>query len=358
MPAHTVLVRYTYDPLDRLASCTVLAKEIARRFYKADQWVTEIQGTEHRTCLRVGIQLLAQKGQAASILLTTDPQNSVLHAEGTTIAYAPYGHHEHPAALPGLPGYNGGQPDPVTGHYLLGNGYRAYNPTLMRFNSPDSLSPFAEGGLNAYAYCVGDPVNRRDPTGHIPIFTFIDDFFKTALKQAEQLIKTPVKAASAISKPLTRAQGVAERMSKFGKKHSRRKLGIYPDRSGLHYSLIDSLKARANVYGASVVLPENYTYSNTLSVLTNINDPKAMVLGVYGQGGLDLASFREAVKNPDPSRLMSVLGRNMVPGIGAIAKRRPSLREALEGELLNFQLHLGSNVNVLADIRKSGALRG
>ncbi|KPZ22499.1 RHS repeat-associated core domain-containing protein, partial [Pseudomonas syringae group genomosp. 3] len=31
---------------------------------------------------------------------------------------------------------------------------------------PDSLSPFGKGGLNAYAYCAGDPVNRSDPSGH------------------------------------------------------------------------------------------------------------------------------------------------------------------------------------------------
>jgi hypothetical protein len=37
----------------------------------------------------------------------------------------------------------------------------------MRFNSPDSLSPFGEGGMNAYAYCSGDPVNREDRTGHV-----------------------------------------------------------------------------------------------------------------------------------------------------------------------------------------------
>ncbi|RMM34366.1 hypothetical protein ALQ80_03130 [Pseudomonas coronafaciens pv. oryzae] len=64
-----------------------------------------------------------------------------------------------------LPGFNGELLDSITGHYLLGNGYRAYNPVLMRFNSPDSLSPFGKGGLNAYAYCGGDPVNRADPDG-------------------------------------------------------------------------------------------------------------------------------------------------------------------------------------------------
>lgn len=36
----------------------------------------------------------------------------------------------------------------------------------MRFHSPDSWSPFGGGGLNAYMYCMGDPVNRVDPTGH------------------------------------------------------------------------------------------------------------------------------------------------------------------------------------------------
>ncbi len=53
------------------------------------------------------------------------------------------------------------------GVYLLGS-YRAYNPVLMCLHSPDSLSPFGPGGLNAYAYCLGDPVNRVDPTGHLP----------------------------------------------------------------------------------------------------------------------------------------------------------------------------------------------
>ena len=173
MTMQTLLSRYTYDPLDRLASRTPLAEAMAQRFYKAGQLVTEVQGSEHRTYLRSDSQLLARKNQSASTLFATDTQNSVLHAEDTAIGYTPYGHHEADTGLPGLPGFNGEQPDPITGHDLLGNGYRAYNPTLMRFNSPDSLSPFGDGGLNAYAYCVGDPVNRSDPTGHIFRDTFI-----------------------------------------------------------------------------------------------------------------------------------------------------------------------------------------
>ncbi|MEE1921319.1 RHS repeat-associated core domain-containing protein [Pseudomonas sp. 148P] len=67
---------------------------------------------------------------------------------------------------PGGLGFDGQFLESRTGHYLLGNGYRGYNPVLMRFNQPDSWSPFGSGGLNPYQYCLGDPVNHRDPTGH------------------------------------------------------------------------------------------------------------------------------------------------------------------------------------------------
>lgn len=50
------------------------------------------------------------------------------------------------------------------GWYLLGE--RAYSPALRRFIAPDAASPFDGGGVNRYAYCSGDPVNRIDPSGH------------------------------------------------------------------------------------------------------------------------------------------------------------------------------------------------
>ena len=62
--------------------------------------------------------------------------------------------------------FNGERADPVSGVYHSGNGYRAYNPQLKRFNNPDSWSPFGAGGINPYAYCAGDPINRVDPSGH------------------------------------------------------------------------------------------------------------------------------------------------------------------------------------------------
>ncbi|EIC82312.1 RHS repeat-associated core domain-containing protein, partial [Serratia sp. M24T3] len=64
-------------------------------------------------------------------------------------------------------GFNGQRIDTVSMSYHPGNGYRAYNPILKRFNCPDSWSPFGEGGINPYAFCAGDPINRADPNGHM-----------------------------------------------------------------------------------------------------------------------------------------------------------------------------------------------
>ncbi|WP_439857712.1 RHS repeat-associated core domain-containing protein [Pseudomonas syringae] len=169
-----ILCKYTYDPLDRVSTLTPLAQAVSNRFYNGGQLMTELRGDRQRTCIRAGAQWLAQQSREGDEVVTTliagDLHNSVLHASKdghqADIAYAPFGHHQAGQTIADLPGFNGEEPDPLTGHYLLGNGYRAYNPVLMRFNSPDSMSPFGKGGLNAYAYCVGDPVNRVDPTGH------------------------------------------------------------------------------------------------------------------------------------------------------------------------------------------------
>ena len=78
------------------------------------------------------------------------------------LTYTPYG--SSPTSTSPL-GFNGEFSDPIFGLYPLGNGHRVFSPTLMRLHSPDHLSPFAQGGLNAYTYCLGDPVNLADPSG-------------------------------------------------------------------------------------------------------------------------------------------------------------------------------------------------
>jgi RHS repeat-associated protein len=105
-----------------------------------------------------------------TVLLATDSSQSIIGEivdGGTnTIAYSAYGEQSAQQQVETRLGFNGQLREAKIGWYMLGNGYRAYNPRLMRFNSPDSWSPFGRGGLNAYMYCVGDPINRADPTGH------------------------------------------------------------------------------------------------------------------------------------------------------------------------------------------------
>ncbi|CAI8795598.1 RHS repeat-associated core domain-containing protein [Pseudomonas serbica] len=169
-----LLCRYHYDPLDRLINSTTSVSANTKRFYLKDRLATEIQGAMQRSIMQHEDKLLAQQHShndtLQTRLLATDQQCSVLNVLDAgplhSFAYTPYGHRALESGLLSLLGFNGERPDSVTGCYLLGNGYRAFNPVLMRFNSPDSWSPFWQGGLNAYAYCGGDPRNQRDPTGH------------------------------------------------------------------------------------------------------------------------------------------------------------------------------------------------
>ena len=172
----TVPCQYRYDPLDRLIGHALPDSPERQRFYCKSRLASEVQGANRYSIVQHGDQLLAQQqseGDAPdTTLLATDQQRSVWQAlksdhPRTPIAYSPYGHRSIENRLLSLLGFNGERPDPVTGCYLLGNGYRAFNPVLMRFNSPDSKSPFGEGGINPYAYCQADPVNQSDPTGHV-----------------------------------------------------------------------------------------------------------------------------------------------------------------------------------------------
>ncbi|MBI3905090.1 RHS repeat-associated core domain-containing protein [Pseudomonas fluorescens] len=187
------LNRYRYDALDRLVELEPLELEKLTRFYRGEHLVTQLKGQDGYCVLQHDRQLLAVQSfdgaERNSQLLVTDQQRSALQMAGpdgvVLQVYAPYGHRRVESGTGGLLGFTGEVVDPATGHYLLGNGHRAFNPVLMRFNSPDSLSPFGRGGLNPYAYCLGDPVNFSDPTGRfvnvLKIFTSTGGLFSSLL---------------------------------------------------------------------------------------------------------------------------------------------------------------------------------
>ncbi|RMO19842.1 hypothetical protein ALQ47_02580 [Pseudomonas cichorii] len=169
------LVGYGYDAQDSLTRSS-LAGSSEQRFYREGQLANQLQGGGQRTFLRGADTLLAERRggiDAGTALLATDARNTVLAESeaGSTTAldYTAYGYRSDSSQqVDSRSAFNGELREPSTGWYLLGQGYRAYNPVLMRFHSPDSLSPFDEGGLNPYAYCLGDPVNYVDPDGHMP----------------------------------------------------------------------------------------------------------------------------------------------------------------------------------------------
>jgi RHS repeat-associated protein len=201
----TLLCQYHYDALDRLIANTLPNEPEHQRFYCKSRLATEIQGAMRYSIVQHGDQLLAQQqdngNRCDTTLLVTDQQRSVLQTLKANqapepIAYSPYGHHQILNGLLSLLGFNGEQPDPVTGYYLLGNGYRPFNPVLMRFVSPDNWSPLGRGGLNHYAYCLGNPVSLSDPSGHSAASIAAAKILKNTLKRS----RPPPKIASGIKK--------------------------------------------------------------------------------------------------------------------------------------------------------------
>lgn len=102
-----------------------------------------------------------------TLLLQVDGLGSIVAERGFgrgEWSFLPYGQFLQQRAVGGLR-FAGQWFDPPVQGYLLGNGNRLYSPAIMRFLSPDSLSPFGVGGVNVYAYCSGDPINYHDPSG-------------------------------------------------------------------------------------------------------------------------------------------------------------------------------------------------
>ena len=70
--------------------------------------------------------------------------------------------------------YKGYYYDVETQLYWVSSRY--YSPELCRWISPDSieyLDPQSINGLNLYAYCGNNPINKYDPTGHWGVWALV-----------------------------------------------------------------------------------------------------------------------------------------------------------------------------------------
>ncbi|KAL7964702.1 hypothetical protein HDV63DRAFT_389471 [Trichoderma sp. SZMC 28014] len=190
-PNGNIISQYSYDASGRLISQTVPGQPDLDTylFYRNDKLIATKRGDSLISYLSDGDsywgQIAQEDGSSSTQLWTYDAQQSILgwldpkqtdqfHYQ----EYLPYGSSAGSSSI----GFNGEWKDPITGWYHLGNGYRVYNPVLMRFHSPDPWTPFATGEINAYAYCLGDPINRVDPSGHLSFWKKLKNFFKKAYK--------------------------------------------------------------------------------------------------------------------------------------------------------------------------------
>jgi RHS repeat-associated protein len=109
---------------------------------------------------------------AGTDFLLSDGLGSIRHELrfGGSGSYRDYGPYGQPLTDNGLTvangrGYINERYDPETGLQYLHARY--YDPELGRFLSPDTWDPTLPGvGTNRYAYCMGDPINCRDTSGH------------------------------------------------------------------------------------------------------------------------------------------------------------------------------------------------
>ena len=149
----------------------VVSGALSRSFFSGDELTHERTGDDSQQYYSGEQGLFAisklTNGIRRTTLLGTDAQDSVRLEVDSAVRprhYTAYGaelQREENAST----GYAGQRNEPLTGWQILGD-YRPYDPVLMCFLSPDSESPFGRGGINPYAYCAADPINRIDPDGH------------------------------------------------------------------------------------------------------------------------------------------------------------------------------------------------
>ncbi|WP_130905992.1 RHS repeat-associated core domain-containing protein [Pseudomonas sp. Sample_22] len=272
-----------------------------------------------------------------TILLATDHSGSVLNAIDTAgsnaIAYSAYGHSQLSASQSQIR-FNGEFQELMTGYYSLGNGHRIYSPLLMRFLSPDYLSPFGAGGVNAYVYCGGDPRNRHDPSGKVYVyfkrFAIPRPTLKLAGRTSDKLLRTPTSTASKINSTFESASSISNRRSALSNHDAIKS-----------YSSVDNLP--------SVPMPSPYQSMNQSSLSSIGPSYSSAALNPNYVATLGLTSNRAAHGATKSSTLKWVNSTNnipdeqldkfsQIPNLGAEIHTRERLAVQANGEIRGTEL--------------------
>ncbi|QCI10282.1 hypothetical protein E6B08_02095 [Pseudomonas putida] len=241
--------------------------------------------------------------------------------------YTPYGYSAATSSTLGILAFCGEPVDRTTQSYLLGQGYRSYQPFLMRFCQPDRMSPFGEGGVNSYAFVGNDPVNYTDPTGGFRLFRrgrtysgqakVVDLGFAFMAKHPTVKGKRAITAivhgqAGAVEgerRPVSAARFAAS-LDKKGFETSRYDIHIISCMSGDpaqdRQSFIQSLSniTGRNAHGYSGTVTANPTFGRTSNALTPIKVRVVSKLPSYAEYKKDfvyqprVASPQKAIRDP------------------------------------------------------------
>jgi len=182
---------YSYDFFGKLVKISDIAKNRTRcLLYGADGLIGEIGGIGDEIArtvyinvggISIGRYVYKSTNQSPVLELFATTPDGTVHAvykyvdgrvnrnNAVNFSYSDEGIRKHDVTGDQLDypiGFKGYFIDSATGCYILGDGFRVYDPIMRQFWSADSISPFGGGGPNRYHYCDMDPINRSDHSGN------------------------------------------------------------------------------------------------------------------------------------------------------------------------------------------------
>jgi hypothetical protein len=213
----------------------------------------------------------------------------------------------------------------------------------MRFLSPDQLSPFGWGGLNAYAYCAGDPVNHSDPSGKAVLDWLVQGIFAVGNVatvgagisfNASRHANPPIGQLSRLQRFTDRAIGSAfaagGALGLVARGATVNGL-VEPARSGM----FNQVATYANVASGTLVVSATVIYEGRAAyrwwqqaAVAGRQPGRALLRGVYETAGVDL--FVGAVSSL--VRAAGAVGRALAGAVNSVANWREESVTIRRGE--------------------------